>query len=212
MPNFLNVRNDRKPTHQKTLDSLEPMDIYIALVHHPVKNRMDETVTTSVTNLDIHDLARAACTYGVRGTWIVTPIEQQCSLVGRIVDHWQHGDGAAFNKLRAKAFETVHVASSIAEVVSTLSTESGGPPELVATGAQLEERTIKYRDLRRKIVQDTGTLLILFGTGWGLTKDAYDACDLRLPAIRAMEGRSTYNHLSVRSAVSIILDRLLGAH
>ncbi len=43
------------------------MDIYIGLVHHPVRNRHGETVATAVTNLDIHDIARAARTYGIRG-------------------------------------------------------------------------------------------------------------------------------------------------
>jgi len=44
-------------------------------------------------------------------------------------------------------------------------------------------------------------------SGWGLTDELLAGCDLRLPPIR---GGSDYNHLSVRSACAIMLDRLYG--
>ena len=50
-------------------------------------------------------------------------------------------------------------------------------------------------------------ILILFGTGFGLTDEVMDSSYKILEPIR---GNTKYNHLSVRSAVSIILDRLLG--
>lgn len=187
------------------------MNIYVALVHHPVKNRLGETVSTAVTNLDIHDLARACRTYGVRSAFIVTPIEQQRSLVDRIIDHWQGGDGATFNPIRAHAFATMKVAASVAEVAEAIEATSVRPPMAVATGANLTDSITDYPALRARISDEDGDLLLLFGTGWGLTDDIIEASDLRLPPIRAVEGRDGYNHLSVRSAVSIVLDRLLGA-
>jgi hypothetical protein len=61
----------------------------------------------------------------------------------------------------------------------------------------------------RRLLEDRGTpFLILFGTGWGLTQEVKDSSDYVLVPI---EGKG-YNHLSVRSAVAIILDRLLGGH
>lgn len=51
--------------------------IYLALAHHPVANKSGETVTTSLTNLDIHDIARAAETYGVREYHIVHPDDRR---------------------------------------------------------------------------------------------------------------------------------------
>ena len=50
-------------------------------------------------------------------------------------------------------------------------------------------------------------ILLLFGTGFGLTDEVMDSSYKILEPIR---GNTKYNHLSVRSAVSIILDRLLG--
>jgi hypothetical protein len=47
----------------------------------------------------------------------------------------------------------------------------------------------------------------LLGTGWGLTEAVLSQSDYVLEAV---EGQGDYNHLSVRSAAAIILDRLLG--
>ena len=186
------------------------MDIYIGLLHHPVRNRLGETVTTAVTNLDIHDLARAARTYDVRATYFVTPIEQQLSLVRRIFAHWQGGEGSEFNPVRAIAFERTRVTADVSEAILEIEAETGHKPLTVVTGAQLTENTTSYHTLRQRIEDTEGSLLLLFGTGWGLTDEFIEGCDKRLPAINAMPGRDDYNHLSVRSAVSIILDRLLG--
>jgi hypothetical protein len=186
------------------------MDIYVALVHHPVRNRNGDVVTTAVTNLDIHDLARASRTYDVRGMYIVTPLEQQRSLVSRIIEHWQEGEGTAYNPIRGEAFTRVHVAASAEDTSQDIETKTGRRPLWVATGANLDRETIPYDTLRDRIVEEDGPLLLLFGTGWGLTEEFIQCCDQWLPGVRAVKGRDGYNHLSVRSAVSIILDRLLG--
>jgi hypothetical protein len=187
------------------------MDITVALVHYPVLNRHGDTVTTAVTNLDIHDLARAAATYGVRGATLVTPIAQQRSLIERIVEHWVDGEGRKLNPFRARAFERVDVAPSVEALVARLTAETGAPPLTVATGAGLDARLTTYSKLRDRLLGEQGTALLLFGTGWGMSSALIAGCDLYLPAIRAVPERDTYNHLSVRCAAAIVLDRLLGA-
>ena len=47
---------------------------YVALVHHPVYDKQHQVVSTAVTNLDIHDIARSCCTYGVAGYYVVYPV------------------------------------------------------------------------------------------------------------------------------------------
>ena len=112
------------------------MDIYVALVHHPVRNRNGDVVTTAVTNLDIHDLARASRTYDVRGMYIVTPLEQQFSLVSRIVEHWQEGDGIVFGPERLPVVQVMRSADGVAGaaffVDSARLTAVLGPPESAA--------------------------------------------------------------------------------
>ena len=48
-------------------------------------------------------------------------------------------------------------------------------------------------------------ILLLFGTGWGLTVEVLGQADMVLEPIR---GVGDYNHLSVRAAAAVILDRL----
>lgn len=187
------------------------MDIYIALVHHPILNRDGGVVTTAVTNQDIHDLARTARTYDVAGTLLVTPIAQQRALVSRIIAHWRDGEGAQHQPKRAPAFERLAVVESIEEAARYIEGATGDRPELIGTTARVEGATRSYEDQRRAFGERGGSALLLFGTGWGLPRSILDACDTTLPPIEAVAGRNGYNHLSVRAAVAIILDRLLGA-
>ena len=166
-------------------------------------------MTTAVTNLDIHDIARAAKTFGVRGYYIVTPIAQQRSLVRRIVAHWLEGEGRVFNPIRSESFDIVSVTDSLEATVEAIEAEVGHPILTMATGATLDDTDTTWQQAAKRVREQSETALVIFGTGWGLTEEVTNFCDVRLPAIRAE--RSEYNHLSVRSAVSIVLDRLLGA-
>jgi hypothetical protein len=53
--------------------------------------------------------------------------------------------------------------------------------------------------------EENRAFLLLFGTAWGLDPTVIDTADYTLEPIR---GRTDYNHLSVRSAVAIVVDRL----
>jgi hypothetical protein len=182
------------------------MNVHVALLHYPVYNRQRQVIVSAVTNLDIHDIARAALTYGVRAFHVVTPLEDQRRLVKRLLTHWREGYGGHSHPERKMALELVTLAGSLAEVVASITRHSGQEPELLATGASLEGSSLSYSEARERIRKDK-PLLILFGTGWGLSKELLDMADHRLAPI---EGVSNYNHLSVRSAAAIILDRLLG--
>jgi len=181
--------------------------IDIALLHYPVYNRRGETVTAAVTNLDIHDIARAAVTFGVRRFYVVTPIEEQRILIGRIVNHWREGFGSRYNPWRKEAFGTIAVAASLDEAGEDLEKQTKKRAVMVATGASLKEPFLTFSEMRRQIRTRDVPFLFLFGTGWGLADEAVRRADHRLEPIRGISG---YNHLSVRSAVAIVLDRLTG--
>ncbi len=182
------------------------MNVHVALLHYPVYNRQRQVIVSAVTNLDIHDIARAALTYGVRSFYVVTPLEDQRKLIERLLAHWRDGYGVHSHPERKMALELVTPVTSLAEVVASITRHFGQQPELLATGASLGESTLNYSEVRERI-RNENTLLILFGTGWGLSKEVLDMVDYRLAPI---QGVSNYNHLSVRSAAAIILDRLLG--
>lgn len=179
----------------------------IALVHHPVMNKKGEVIGSAVTNLDIHDIARAAKTYGVEKYYITTPYQDQQQLVRELLTHWQTGHGATYNPARKEALSIVQLADSLDEVMSSLTEKYGKRPLVVATSAVLRENTISYTDLGLKITHNEPVLL-LFGTAHGLAPEILQLTNATLPPIK---GGTQYNHLSVRSAASIIIDRLLGS-
>lgn len=182
-------------------------DIYLALIHAPVYNKNMETVATSITNLDLHDIARCSTTYGVKRYYVVHPADAQRQLAKRIMGFWQEGYGAEYNPDRQEAFSRVKIVDSLAEVYDEIEALHGVTPVKVATDARKYDKTVTYTQLREDIETTETPILLLFGTGWGLLKEDVENMDRILEPIY---GPTDYNHLSVRSAVSIILDRLRG--
>ena len=181
--------------------------IYLALVHYPVYNKYNDVVCTSVTNFDIHDISRTSKTYGVKQYHIIVPVEAQKQLTERIIGYWQDGAGGKFNKDREEAFSSTEVYESIEKSIAEIEKLEGKKPKIITTSAKIFPNSISYKELSEKIFEDDQPYLLLFGTGWGLIDEVMSMSDYILEPIR---GNSKYNHLSVRSAVSIILDRLVG--
>ncbi len=178
--------------------------LYIALLHYPVVNKTGETIASAVTNLDLHDIARAARTYGVCAYYVVTPLEDQKVLVKKIVSHWEEGFGAAYNPARKEALGTIHIYDTLEAVVDHITGIENEAPKTVATSANLLSGSISYEQMREKL-KSGKPYLLLFGTAWGFPEDFLARADDILAPIK---GCTDYNHLSVRSAASIILDRL----
>lgn len=178
----------------------------VALVHHPVVNRRGEEVTSSVTTIDVHDFARTCRTYGVKDLFIITPIKTQQRLVERLSRHWMEGYGAEFNPSRKEALTCVKVVDSLDDMIDNL-TLTASEVTLVTTGARPTETATGYPEARR-VLKGEGRFVLLFGTGHGLAPQVMSRAGLRLAPIEGVDG---FNHLPVRCAAAIILDRLLGA-
>lgn len=181
-------------------------NFYLALIHHPVINRNKEVVTSSVTNLDLHDIARAARTYGVKGYFVVHPSNDQHLLNRRIISHWTGAYGQATNRTRTTALNLIRLVNQWDEVIAQIEEECGEKPLCVGTHARREgERMLEIPDFLSKL--ESRPALLVFGTAYGLSPIWWERLEAFLPPI---DGPSDYNHLSVRSAVSIYLDRLFG--
>lgn len=178
----------------------------IALIHYPVINKTGETIGSAVTNLDIHDIARAARTFGVDHYYIVTPYNDQQALVAEILGHWQTGHGATYNPARKVALDRVRISETLSATIVQVTEQRGRRPLILTTSARVQKNSISYRETRKHI-ESGDPILLLFGTAHGLAPELTETADYTLPPI---ESATDYNHLSVRSAVSIILDRLLG--
>ena len=185
------------------------MKFYLGLVHHPITNKKGEKVTTSVTNLDIHDMARSCRTFGVEKYLIITPLILQQNLVKRILHYWQSGSGNAYNPDRHEALKTIHLVTDIKEAQEYIWEREKKRPLLVVTGASLSCHDGGAEKLLQRIGVDRAPCLLLFGTGWGLHSSVIEQADFCLGPIEYSKG--DYNHLSVRSAAAIYLDRLRNA-
>ena len=185
------------------------MRVAVGLLHWPIYDRKRAVVATNVTNLDVHDIARACRVYGVERYYVIHPAQEQLMFVSRMLEHWRIGDGAKFNPMRRTALTMVHTAPSLEAALA----DWGTNPKVVATHAKdfTGGRPIGFRDLRSEMERDReGSVFLLFGTGFGMTEETLMGCHYLLEPIRGAPPLD-YRHLSVRSAVSICLDRLIGA-
>ncbi len=182
-------------------------DIFLALLHHPVVDRHQRIVTSSITSLDIHDLARSSCTFGVRTFFIVHPVAEQREFASTVIDHWRFDFGRSYDSRRREALDLVQIVADLDAAAAAAERLCGARPTIVHTSARARGG-ISFAELRRSIeAQDARPLMILLGTGFGLAPEVADRCDLMLEPIH---GAGDYNHLSVRAAGAIILDRLRG--
>jgi len=182
--------------------------VTVGLVHWPCWNQHAEVVCTNVTNFDIHDIARSCRTFGVTNYVIINRIQEQLMFVSRVLDHWRVGEGSDHNPMRKSAVSMVKTAETVDDALKDFSVK----PLLVATSAQnlTQYPRISFGQLRERIWFDPSRpIFILFGTGWGMTDDLLKQCDFILDPIKGSSA-DDYRHLSVRSAVAICLDRLLG--
>jgi hypothetical protein len=181
--------------------------LYIVLLHYPVYNKEGRVVTTSIANMDIHDIARTAKTYAVKKFYIVNPIEEQRKLAKTIVNHWRNGYGAGFNDDRRAAFELIFIKESLQSVIDDIAGSIGFVPRTVATGANMSGNVLTFAEFRKLLLMENMPYLLIFGTGSGIADDVVGRVDYRLEPVKGREG---YNHLAVRSAAAIILDRVMG--
>ncbi len=181
-------------------------NLYVALTHYPVVNKSGEIIASAVTNLDLHDMSRLAKMYGVRSFYVVTPIIDQKTLIERIVSYWVEGTGSRYNPNRREAFEMIRIKRSLDEVISHIHKKDGDFPKTVVTSAKHGPHNISYKKFR-EMLKDGSIYLLIFGTAWGLSEEFIAGADYILDPI---VGNTYYNHLAVRSASAIILDRLFG--
>jgi hypothetical protein len=179
-------------------------DWAVALVHHPVLDRRGDLVTSAVTNLDIHDIARAAKTYGASRYYLVSPLAEQQRLVDRLLDHWLRGFGAEYNPDRGEALKLVKVVASLQAALEDFSTLCRRQALPLLTGAN-NPHGLSY-DQGRALFKAQPVILTL-GTGWGLAPQLFET---GWPVLAPIRGGTDYNHLSVRTAAAIMIDRLFG--
>lgn len=182
-------------------------DLSVALIHFPVVDKNGEIVTSSITNLDLHDIARSCRTYGIDKFYVVHPTKTLRRLAQRILEHWDHGYGSTYNPNRKDALSTIALMPEFEDVIADIEARTKKLPEVIVTSARNAPGVTSYEAMRGTLRTTTTPQLLLFGTGWGMADELMNRANTRLAPIC---GPTEYNHLSVRSAAAIIFDRLLG--
>ena len=184
-----------------------PFDFSVALLHDRMHDKQGKIVTTSLTLIDVHDIARSSRTYGAQSIFIAHPSAQIRKLARMLKSHWEDGFGATYNPTRREALESMEIACDLDEVIQKIDLRTGMLPKIVATSARDGGgRRISFPEMRKLILQNTAPYLMLLGTGWGMSDEILSRADYFLEPVK---GPTPYNHLSVRSACAIMLDRLL---
>lgn len=180
----------------------------IGLLHYPMLDGKKDIVATNITNFDIHDIARAARVYGIERYYLIHPIPEQLMFVERILDHWRSGQGARYNPKRKTALGDVRTASNLEKALKDWGAEK---PLIIATHARAVDgvKTYSFSELKSLLHDRKQPCFLIFGTGFGMTDEFMRGCDGVLESIKGAPP-DDYRHLSVRSAVSICLDRLMG--
>lgn len=189
------------------MNPLHRIKLYIALIHYPVKGKDGATIASAITSIDLHDIARTVKTYGAAGFYVVTPLKDQQAFAQKILDHWTCGAGAVYNQDRKKAFSAVSIKNDFTQVISEIKSAHGLPVRVVATSAAEGNNQVGYKQLQQELLAGDYAYVLALGTAWGLADNFMQEAYCRLKPILTQTG---YNHLSVRSAAAIILDRLLG--
>jgi hypothetical protein len=178
----------------------------IALLHHPVVDRNDELYTTAITNIDVHDIARSSKTYDLSQYYLVSPILAQRELAHTIANFWIDGAGKDRNRDRTCAMELINVQNDLEGCIEH-ERSLGYEPLLISTSAKPSgPKTISYQK-GKEIIKAHKSVILIFGTGYGLAPSVLDQSSYILEPIH---GCGDYNHLSVRSAAAVIMDRLCG--
>lgn len=185
-----------------------PKGVYIALVHSPVLDRKGKKTTAAVTGLDLSDIGRSCRTYGLDRFLVTTPLASQRELVKTMASHWTSGAGGDVNPDRKEAFSRIKLFPSLARAAEWVTGREKDSPLLIGTTARNREGGFHWIEAKRTVLQKKQPVVFVFGTGAGLHEDVLEHCHIVLQPLSG--GFGDYNHLSVRTAVGVVLDRFFG--
>jgi hypothetical protein len=184
----------------------QEIDLNVALLHDQMVDKQGKLITSSLTMIDLHDIARSSRTYGVATTFVAHPSPAIRKLARTLKLHWEEGFGSTYNPNRKDALEVIQIVSDLDEAIHKIELRTGKLPLLVATSARPGKDRVTFREMHKRLRTEGRPFLLMLGTGWGMCDELLSRADLFLEPIN---GPGEYNHLSVRSACAIMLDRLM---
>ena len=181
-------------------------NLNVILLHDNMVDKQKNIVTTSLTMIDLHDIARSARTYGVNNTFVCHSSPSLRKLASTLKAHWMTGFGEKYNGNRKDALTKVHIVREIDEAITILDEQYGTLPKLIASSARDGGKRISFKEMKKMMNDDPNTpYMLMLGTGLGMSDELLARADYFLEPIK---GPTDYNHLSVRAACAIMLDRI----
>lgn len=180
-------------------------NIYVAIIHYPVYDINRKIIVSSIVPYDIVDMSRACRTFGVKKFFIIHPFKAQRETVKRIINFWTKEKGSFYNEDRKEALKLVEIKRNLNDVLKEIEKIENKKPKIILTSAKKYDGAIDYKTIK-EIINENPTLIV-FGTGWGIVVNKINYDYILEPIYGFPEGND-YNHLTVRSACSIILDRI----
>ncbi len=180
-------------------------NLNVILLHDNMVDKQKNIVTTSLTMIDLHDIARSCRTFGVNNTFVCHSSPSLRKLAETLKAHWMTDFGEKYNGNRKDALMRVHIIREIDEAISILDKQYGKLPKLIASSARDGGRRVSFNEMKTLLEKDDTPYLLMLGTGWGMSDELLSRADYFLEPIK---GPTDYNHLSVRSACAIMLSRL----
>lgn len=182
-------------------------DLSVILLHDEMVDKHNHPITSSLTLIDVHDIARSARTYGVNKVFISHPSPTLRKLARTLKSHWEEGFGATYNPNRKEALENIDIVCDPDEAIHKIDVRTGKLPQLIATSARPGSKRINFKGMQDLIFNNKQQpYMLMLGTGWGMSEALLGRADYFLEPVN---GPGEYNHLSVRSACAIMLDRLI---
>ena len=132
------------------------VEVFLGLIHYPIRNKQGEIITTTVTNLDLHDIARVGKTYNINKYFVIHPIKSQQALVRRMKKYWTSEYGAKYIPNRSEAFSVLEIVSSLEESLDMIREICGKDPYLVATDANPFPNSVSYKEMREIMFNTIG--------------------------------------------------------
>lgn len=167
-------------------------------------NRLGEVISSTVDSFDFFDASRLALTYGVDRMYIVHPEPAQQALVSRLI---AHGQAQGRQDAQRGHFEHSVGVHDLQAAIDDVQARCQCRPKVVATTARSGPPKVGLGSLRDSLSPQRPQLWLI-GKAWGMTQAVIDGADCVAASIDTGTG---YNHLSVRSALAIYIDRMLGA-
>lgn len=181
-------------------------NLSFCLCHYPVYLDKRTIGASSLTNLDIHDIARISRSYGMSDFYVLSPLKDQLDLLRSILSHWLNGPGSEKNKDRSRALQSVKAVENFEEARKLAKRKHGMEPVFLGTSANWPKNGQTLTPADARTLCAAAPVIICLGTAKGLALEHMDFCKGVLRPIRFIGD----NHLSVRSAAAILADRILG--